>query len=88
MKHVPMHPEMLSEEQKVEVIVHLEQLFLMMLAADAKLLTFLDPETLPNDLGDKVKKYLEAQRELVNGSKTELDRICLLTPHRVSEPLQ
>ena len=88
MKHVPMHPEMLSEEQKVEVIVHLEQLFLMMLAADAKLLTFLNPDGLPNDLGDQVKKYVEAQRELVNASKGELDRICSRTPHRVSEPLQ
>lgn len=48
---------MLSDQQKVDVIVHLEQLFLMMLAADIKLLTFLDPEGLPNDIGAAVKQY-------------------------------
>lgn len=83
-----MHPEMLSDQQKVEVIIHLEQLFQTMLAADLKLLTFLDPAGLPNDIGAAVKQYVEAQRELVNASKDELDRICLRTPHRVSEPLQ
>lgn len=88
MKHVPMHPQMLSEQQKVEVIIHLEQLFKTMLAADLKLLTFLDPEGLPNDIGVAVKQYVEAQRELVNASKAELDRICSRNPHRVSEPLQ
>ena len=88
MKHLPMHPEMLSEQQKVEVIIHLEQAFLMLLASDIKLLNLLNPEHLPNDLGEQVKKYAEAQRELVNASKDELDRICLRTPHRVSEPLQ
>lgn len=88
MKHVPMHPEMLSEDQKVEVIIHLEQAFLMLLASDIKLLTFLNPEHLPNDLGEQVKKYAEAQRELVNASKAELDKICSRTPNRVSEPLQ
>jgi len=88
MNHLPMHPELLSEQQKVEVIIHFEQLFLTMLAADIKLLTFLDPAGLPDDLGAQVRKYQEAQRELVNASKAELDRIVSRTPHRVSEPLQ
>lgn len=88
MKHIPVHPELLSEQQKVEVIIHLEQAFMSLLAADIKLLTFLDPAGLPNDLGAQVRKYAEAQRELVNASKAELDRIVSRTPDRVSEQLQ
>jgi hypothetical protein len=88
MKHVPMHPELLSEQQKVEVIVHLEQLFLAMLAADAKLLTYLDPAGLPNDLGAQVRQYADAQRDLVNASRAELDRIVSRDPNRASDQLQ
>jgi hypothetical protein len=80
MNQIPMHPKLLSDQQKDESIIHLDELVRLMLAADAKLLTILDPAGLPNDLGAQVRKYAEAQRELVNASRAELERICAPAP--------
>jgi hypothetical protein len=88
MNHIPMHPEFMSDQQRIESLVHMNQAFLALVAIDAELLTRLDPAGLPNDLAAHVRKYAEAQRELVNASRAELERILWPAPNRVSDPLQ
>lgn len=83
MNHIPKDPKLLSDQQKDETIMHLDEVVRLMLASDAKLLTHLDPAGLPNDLGAHVRKYAEAQRDLVNASRAELERICAPAPEKL-----
>ncbi|WP_449255547.1 hypothetical protein [Bosea sp. (in: a-proteobacteria)] len=88
MTRTPMHPEMLSEDQRLAALKHQNEFIRDLMLMNLQLHVVLDPARLPEDIAKAVSDHMIAFSHAINMSNATLDRIFSRTPHRVSEPLQ
>ena len=88
MTRVPMHPEMLSEDQRLDALKHQNEFIRDLMLMNLQLHVVLDPARLPADIAKAVSDHMTAFSHAIDTSNAALDKIFQRTPHRVSEPLQ